>query len=268
MRSIILSLIFLKGVLSLSAQCSEISPNFKIGEEISYKAYYNWGFIWVHAGYAHFNVHDTTINNKSFYLFKSQGYSHEGYDWFFKVRDYFSSVVTKKDLKPIYFYRDNLEGDYWVKNQYVFNHSEKLIYSNTQNSKKPLTKDTLKLKPCVNDVLTAIYYTRAIDFNKVKIDQTIPLDLIVDGEIYNLHIRYLGKETIEAEELSKSFNCIKFSVLLIDGTIFKGGEDMTVWVTDDSNKIPVYIEAKILIGSVKAYLTSYKNLAFPINVSE
>jgi hypothetical protein len=48
--------------------------------------------------------------------------------------------------------------------------------------------------------------------------------------------------------------------LLIEGTIFKGGEDMYVWVTDDKNRIPVLVEAKILIGSVKAYLESAKGL--------
>ena len=31
----------------------------------------------------------------------------------------------------------------------------------------------------------------------------------------------------------KNSSVIKFSVLLVEGTIFKGGEDMTVWVTDD-----------------------------------
>jgi hypothetical protein len=48
--------------------------------------------------------------------------------------------------------------------------------------------------------------------------------------------------------------------MLVEGTIFKGGEDLMVWVTNDENKVPVMVEAKILIGSVKAYLTGYENL--------
>jgi hypothetical protein len=50
----------------------------------------------------------------------------------------------------------------------------------------------------------------------------------------------------------------------VEGTIFKGGEDLTVWVTADKNKIPVMAEAKILVGSVKAYLTSYEGLKLPL----
>jgi len=35
---------------------------------------------------------------------------------------------------------------------------------------------------------------------------------------------------------------------------------MTLWVTDDLNKIPVLIEAKILVGSIKAYLTDLQGV--------
>ena len=48
--------------------------------------------------------------------------------------------------------------------------------------------------------------------------------------------------------------------MLVEGTIFKGGEDMTIWVTDDGNRVPIMVEAKILIGSVKAIITGAEGL--------
>jgi hypothetical protein len=56
------------------------------------------------------------------------------------------------------------------------------------------------------------------------------------------------------------FRCIKFKASLISGTIFKEGEEMTVWVTDDKNRLPLYIEAPIIIGSIRAELQSFSNL--------
>ena len=44
----------------------------------------------------------------------------------------------------------------------------------------------------------------------------------------------------------------------------KADEDVVVWVTDDDNRIPVYIEAKILVGTVKAYLKETKGLRNPV----
>ena len=52
---------------------------------------------------------------------------------------------------------------------------------------------------------------------------------------------------------------------MVQGTIFRGDEDVLVWVTDDENKIPIYIQAKIIVGTVKAYLRESKGLRNPVS---
>jgi hypothetical protein len=47
----------------------------------------------------------------------------------------------------------------------------------------------------------------------------------------------MGKETSKPKY--GNFRAIKFKPMLIKGTIFEGGEKMTVWVSDDANKIPL-----------------------------
>jgi hypothetical protein len=61
------------------------------------------------------------------------------------------------------------------------------------------------------------------------------------------------------------FNAIKFKPLLVKGTLFEGGEKMTVWVSDDANHIPLRIESPIVVGSVKVDMMGYKNLRYPLN---
>ena len=78
-----------------------------------------------------------------------------------------------------------------------------------------------------------------------------------------MYIRYLGKESIKTRY--GKFNAIKFKPLLLKGTIFEGGEKMTVWVSDDANKIPVRIESPISVGSVKVDMISYGNLRYPLS---
>lgn len=41
---------------------------------------------------------------------------------------------------------------------------------------------------------------------------------------------------------------------------------MTVWISDDKNKIPILAQAKVLVGSIKMELVDYKNLANPISI--
>lgn len=87
--------------------------------------------------------------------------------------------------------------------------------------------------------------------------------MFLDDEVYNLYIRYMGKEIIKTRY--GKFRAIKFKPMLIKGTIFEGGEKMAVWVSDDPNHIPLRIESPITVGSVKVDMMSYKNLRYPIS---
>ena len=122
-----------------------------------------------------------------------------------------------------------------------------------------MVRDTLHNQSDVFDVLSAIYQCRSLDFNLIKINEKIPVKIVLDGKVYPLYVRLIGKEIIK-DRSDKKYRCIKFSALLVEGSIFKGGEDMNIWVTDDENRVPVLVEAKILIGSVKVYLNRTEGL--------
>ena len=122
---------------------------------------------------------------------------------------------------------------------------------------------------CTFDVLSAVYYCRTINFEKYKTNEKIPVNIVLDGKTYSLYLRYLGKEVIKSRDDTKNsevrkYRCIKFSAMLVEGTIFKGGENMFIWVTDDENRIPVLVEAKILIGSVKAYVNTIEGIRYDL----
>ena len=107
-----------------------------------------------------------------------------------------------------------------------------------------------------------IYKSRCIDFSQYKKDDKIPIKILLDNAVYDTYIRYFGIETIDFRGIAP-IKCHKFKPYLIEGTIFTGGEDMTVWVTADENKIPIYIESKILVGNIKAVLTGTTGLKYP-----
>ncbi|MCD4681246.1 MAG: DUF3108 domain-containing protein, partial [Bacteroidales bacterium] len=91
------------------------------------------------------------------------------------------------------------------------------------------------------------------DFSQYLKDEKIPISMVMDNEVHELYFRYRGKSVIHTRK-GESFICTKFTALLLEGSLFKGGEDLIVWVSDDDNKVPILIEAKILVGSVKVYL--------------
>jgi hypothetical protein len=48
--------------------------------------------------------------------------------------------------------------------------------------------------------------------------------------------------------------------LVQSGRVFKEKESLTLWVSNDLNKIPVRIKADLAVGSLKADLEAYNGL--------
>jgi Protein of unknown function (DUF3108) len=237
------SIIFLtiNGAAQSNAQCIVENHAFNVGEKITYKIAYNWHALWLTAGEASFTVDQATLANRPCYHVTGYGYSYKGYDWFYKVRDTYESYIDMQTMQPLKFVRNIYEDGFTLYQNVTFQHDEHKAVS---------LKTTIDIPECMQDVLSAIYYARNIDFSKYNYNDTIPLSLYIDDRVFPIYIRYLGKETINTKE--GTFNCVKFRPLLISGSIFKGGEKMTVWVTDDENKIPIRVQSAIVVGSIIA----------------
>lgn len=244
-------------------ECYVINNAFAPGEEVKYLVRYNWRFIWVDAGVVTFKVFEDKIGEKPCYYVESTGTTLPNWDWFFKVRDKFETWIDAGSLLPYRFKRDCYEGDWIIKEEYYFIRNKGVAYSRYESTNKPFRLDTIPINNCVFDVLSAIYYVRCLDYSKYKKGDTIPITLLLDEKIENIFVRYQGKEKLTLKKLG-TFNCIKITVYLVEGTIFHEGEGMTVWATDDENRIPLLIDAPILVGSIKATPLEWKGIRNPI----
>lgn len=246
-------------------QCFDNRKVFSPGEEVTYHAYYNWGFIWINAGIVTFGVEKDNWDGKPAWHLKSYGSTYKAYDQFFKVRDSFDVWVDPHSLQPLEFHRKTNEGSYHAHFHYRFDQEDRVVSASISKRGSPYRDTTFTWPECSYDLLSMVYQARNIDFSQYEINEKIPIKLIVDGEVYNLYIRFLGKEVVKEDRSGRKFRCLKFSPLLVEGTIFEEGEDMTVWVTDDDSRIPIIVEAKILVGSVKAVFVEAKGLKNPMS---
>lgn len=233
--------------------CNAASVCLKSGELLTFKVYYNLSALWVPAGEATFNTQQETLNGQSVFHITAIGNTYSSYDWIFRVRDKYETYMRTDNLWPLKFVRNVDEGGYKFTNNVVFNQKEQKAYSN---------KKTFDVPKCVKDVLSAIYFARNIDYDNLQPGTKIPFSMFLDDKVYDLYIRYIGKGKIKTKY--GTFNAIKISPLLIKGTIFKGGEDMEVWVSDDKNHIPLRVNSPILVGTVKVDMIDYSGLKFPL----
>ena len=228
--------------------------SFQDGEKLTFRVYYNMSFIWINGGDAEFTVKPEEVNNRQVYHVTGFGRTANSFEWFYKVRDTYESFLDKDTYLPLRFVRNVSEGNIKFVNEVAFDRAKSEAISDKQTFSVP--KNT-------HDVLSSMYYARNVNYNKYKPGDKIPFTMFLDKQVYNLYIKYIGKEKITTK--MGTFNAIKISPLLIQGTIFKDGNKMTIWLSDDDNHLPVRVESPILIGSVKIDLMSWENLANPFS---
>jgi len=226
---------------------------FQPQEKISYNVYYNVIGIYIHAGTATFTTSNERLQNSDVFHVVGEGSTNPKYDWIFKVRDRYESYFKSTDLQPVKFVRQINEGKYKKHEEVTFN----------QQTNTAITKNGVyKVPENVQDVISIMYYARNLNYDEYRAGDKIPFSMFLDDKVYSMYIHYIGKETIKTKY--GKFNAIKLKPLLLKGSIFQGGEKMTIWVTDDPNHIPVRVESPIIVGSVKIDLMYYENLKYPI----
>ena len=225
---------------------------FSSGEELTYRVSYVIAGVNLNGGTATFNTSLEKYQGKSVYHVVAEGKST--HDLFFKVRDKYETYIDTSTLQPYKFIRDVNEGGYKTFENVSFYKATNTAITNS---------GTYAVPSCIQDVVSAIFYARNIDFSKYRQNDTIPFDMFLDRRVYHLHIRYLGKAIIRTKY--GKFRTIKFRPLLVKGNMFEGGEKMTVWVTDDPNHIAVRIESPVTVGKVDVDMTGYHNLRYPLS---
>lgn len=225
---------------------------FTPGEKLSYVLHYGW----LNAGVATLELKEypREIGGRNVLHAVGVGQSTGAFKTFYKVDDRYETYFDESGVFPYIFVRRVDEGGYKFSQDYTFMQRKGQV---TTQEKK-----TFDVPAHVQDMLSAFYFARTIDFGKAKPGDVFTIETFLDNELWPLRMRYVGKETIKLR--NGKYRCLKFQPVVQEGRIFKGNDDLNVWITDDANRIPVLAQAKVLVGSIKMELSGYEGLANPI----
>lgn len=235
---------------------------FQHGEKLTYKIYYNWNFIWLAAGEVTFQVFD----EEKQYHYRAHGETYDSYEWFFKAKDTYDSWVDKSTLLPTYSERSIHEGSYKIFEKISFNQAgQKTTVWRSTTRGETETKSEHTVQDKVHDILSSLYFLRTLDFATKNKGAEEPFRIFMDKEEFPLRMRYLGKDKgKKIRGLGGHYNTLKFEPQVIVGNVFKDDTKMTVWVSDDQNRIPIIVESPVSVGSVKMILKEYQGLKYDL----
>jgi len=234
--------------------CGTRNVAFQNGEVLSFNIYYSIIGIYVNAANATFHVNQERLNNKPVYHIVGQGQTTSSVSWVAKVNDRFETFMDAETLQPYKYVRDIHESSYKKFESVTFNRTANTAITN---------EGVYKVPSCIQDVLSSLYYARNIDFNNYKPGDKISFNMFLDNEVYQMYIKYEGRENVKTRY--GKFRAIKIKPLLLKGNVFEGGEKMTVWVSDDENHIPLRAETPLRVGSIKVDMMGYQNLRYPLS---
>ena len=220
---------------------------FKEGEKLTFDL--NYGF--VTAGIATMEIpRIKRISGRDAYHVTFEVNSVPSFDMFYKVRDRYETYIDVEGLFPWRFEQHIREGGYTRDFSAFFDQRKGIAKTSEGEYEIPLY---------VNDIMSAFYFARTFDYSSMKVNDIINLQNFYKDKVYDLDVRFLGKETIEVP--AGKFDCFIVEPLVKEGGLFKHEGNIIIWLTDDELKLPVKVRTKIIVGYVEAKLTKYEGLA-------
>ncbi|MEO8933519.1 MAG: DUF3108 domain-containing protein [Xanthomarina sp.] len=257
MKKILLILLCLVLTPSVFAQ-SESS--FGAGEWFRFEMSYS-GFL--KAGEATLSVHKARYKNKPVYHVVGKGWTTGAIKWFFKVEDRYESYFDRKSMMPYKFIRDINEGGHTKNIEIEFDQIDNKAYVHNIKHK---TKEVFDTKPNIQDMVSTFYYLREnLDIDNLKLGGEVHVDMFFDNENYGFKLKYLGIESIDTK--FGKVDALKFRPYVMAGRVFKEEESLTLWVSNDKNKVPLRIQASLAVGSLRADLNAFKGLKHPFKIT-
>jgi len=243
----------------LYAQCEVENNYFQSGEVLTYDMYFKYGILYTKAGSSTLSVTDDTMNGKNIYkmtlLAKSGGLAKS----FFSMSDTISAFMSRR-LTPLAYTKDAHEnGDHTTERAnytYLSDGSVSLRNINIRNGN--LRYDTTLVSDnCMYDMLSIVYYARTLDYSSMKKGDHATVSFFSGRKKVDMDIEYHGVESVSAND-GRDYNCIKLVLNMNERAFENKNEAMKVYITDDSNRIPIRIESKLKVGSTRAILKQYK----------
>ncbi len=257
-KYIIPLLLFVSSGVAVAGNKSGEQYPFKEGEEIICKVYYNWGPVWIDAGRVVFKTEITEYDNKNVYHFEATGKTLKKWSWLFKLEDYYQAYVLPDNLRPLFYEKYTVEGGYMMHNRYFFDYESNTIRMITEASRKPLKDTVTALRGEIYDVITAVNYLRTLNTGELLPGDTIFIPVVLNGKFFTQKLIYSGKT--DATINDKKISLIRYSAVLSESSFFSDDNAVNVYLTDDKNRRPVFISAKIVIGAIKVYMENYTGI--------
>ena len=241
------------------AQCPSENKAFQAGETLTYDLYFNWQFVWVKCGAAHYTFRSQNYQGKPALRNDLLFTSNKRCDAVFTMRDTLISYISPK-LVPLYFRKGSLEGKNYTVDEvwYSYPNGKSHVKQHYLNRHGEWSEHKYESDDCNYDMLSILSLARSFDPKNYYVGQKINFPMTTGKKVEQQTLIYKGKKNWKAND-KKTYRCLVFSLLdYEEGT--KDKELLRFYITDDKNHLPVRIDFFLKFGSAKAFFVKGEGL--------
>jgi len=231
---------------------------FDVGEWFEFRIHYGI----FNASFATLEVRSDTINQTPVFHAKGYGTTTGLARWFFKVEDHYDTYFRKDTGLPMFFKRDINEGGYTKNVEIRFDHEKGSALVNNLKKKR---KESFEIRENSQDLISVFYYLRNF-YNTEELvkGESLGINMFFDQENYLFQLKFMGRENLNTK--FGKVRCLKFRPVVQSGRVFREEESVTIWVSDDPNKIPIKLRADLRVGAIECDLENFKHLRHPFGL--
>lgn len=242
----------------ITASLKKSNEAFDVGEWFQFRIHYGI----FNASYATLEILSDTLDQIPVFHAKGYGTTTGLARWFFKVEDHYDSYFRKDTGLPVFFKRDINEGGYTKNLEINFDHEKGTAFVNNLKKKR---KEQFDINENAQDLISVFYFLRNFyDTQGLKKGESLGINMFFDQENYLFQLKFIGRENLNTK--FGKVRCLKFRPYVQSGRVFREEESVTIWVSDDPNKIPIKLRADLKVGAIECDLENFKNLKHPFNL--
>lgn len=240
------------------------NTSFNSGEELTYKVLL--GFFTVGKAITKVDPGFHKVNGNTCYKIDAYGETSDWISWVAKIDDNWGAYLDTSTISTQVSYRKLREARYRLDERTEFDHQSRKASVIVKDKKTGQynKKKTFDIPEYATDLIGGFIHLRFIDFSKIKKGDTISIAGFLEDTGYHLKILYKGKETLSTR--LGSIPCHVLIPRMPGNRLFDGEDSIKVWISDDQNRIPVKVEARMFVGSAGIELTGVRQLKNPLRV--
>ena len=239
------------------------NTSFAKGEVLHYKVHYGL----INAAEATIEVANDLhrVNERPCFKATVTGRTTGSFDIFLRIRDTWRTYIDTATILPHKFFRNIEENNYRRRETVDFDQLRHVAEMERHGKdKNKVKRGTFKVPDNVQDIVSGFYYLRTLNYDHRRIGEVIRVQGFFDENVFSMDVIYKGRETVTTK--AGTIRAIKLVPKMPSNKLFQGENAISVYLSDDRNKIPVLIQAELLVGAVKVDMYKYQGLKTRLNL--